>query len=197
MANGPMSPTKAATVPPKPDGFRIARELPAGRHALLEVFPGLERLPAALRLEPDAAARARLFGETEVELVEEDMWMYVAPREVPKVTRTRRWKPVVSPDRDCIVVGAEHLRESPELVLFMDIYHELRHVIQRHGGANLWEPGVSYVERWTEVEAYRFVVAEAKEMGASNAFLRDYLKVEWISAAEHRQLLAAVGVPAS
>ena len=186
---------KAKPSTPEPDGFRPSRSLGAGRYPLLKVFPGLDRLPAALRLAPDATERARLFGDTEVELVDEDMWMYVAPHEMPKVTRARGWKPVVSPECDCIVVGVGHLRDSPLLVLFMDIYHELGHVIQRQGGANLWEPGVSYVERWTEVEAYRFVVTEARALGATDAFLRDYLKVEWISDKEHAQLLKAVGVP--
>ena len=81
-------------------------------------------------------------------------------------------------------------------MLFMDIYHELCHVVQRQGGANLWPPGVSYVKRWTEVEAYRFVVEEARTLGISDKFLRDYLKVEWISAGEHRELLAELHVPA-
>ncbi|MGI0156806.1 MAG: hypothetical protein ACREDE_11835, partial [Thermoplasmata archaeon] len=99
------------------------------------------------------------------------------------------------PGSDCIVVGRSHLSESPALMLFMDIYHELCHIRQRHGGANLWEPGVSYVKRWTEVEAYRFVVDEARTLGVSNAFLREYLKVEWISAQEHRELLTELSVP--
>jgi len=178
-----------------PPGFRVARDLLPGRHPLLEVFPGLDTLGPAQRLEPDPKKRAALFGETCVEVVDADMWMYVAPREMPTVTR-RRWKPVISPDRDCIVVGMDHLRESPAVMLFMDIYHELCHVLQRQGGANLWEPGVSYVKRWTEVEAYRFVVNEARSIGVPNAFLRDYLKVEWISDEEHRELLQELNVPA-
>lgn len=169
------------------------REMPAGRHPILAVFPGLDQLPPAVRLETDAARRAKLFDETCVEVVDEDMWMYVAPWELPKGAR-RQWRPVTTPGRDCIVVGKSHLAESPELVLFMDIYHELCHVVQRRDGANLWEPGVSYVERWTEIEAYRFVVREARDLGADDAFLREYLKVEWISATEHKALLGQVGV---
>ncbi len=188
---------KPPSSPPNPDGFRALRGLSPGRHRLLEVFPGLDRLAAAERLEPDAAARKALFGATEVELSDQDVWMYVAPHEMPKTTRSPKWRPVISPDRDCIVVGVAHLKESPLLVLFMDIFHELRHVIQRQGGANLWEPGVSYVERWTELEAYRFVVKEARRLGASDEFLREYLKVEWISEEEHRKLVESVGVPPS
>ncbi len=181
--------------PPAPKGFRVARDLPVGRHPLLAAFPGLDRLPLAERLEPDPARRERLFEDTCVEVVDEDMWMYVAPREVPASFR-RRWQPVVSPNSDCIVVGQSHLAESSELMLFMDIYHELAHVRQRQGGADLWPPGVSYVKRWTEVEAYRLVVDAAREFGVPDAFLREYLKVEWITRAEHRELLSELGVPA-
>ncbi|HTW39500.1 MAG TPA: hypothetical protein VMF04_01390 [Thermoplasmata archaeon] len=192
MAKSAPDPTKSEE---GPEGFRVARGTPPGRHPLLDVFPGLDALPLAKRLEPNARKRARLFRATCVEVVDQDMWMYVAPSEVPEISRGR-WKPVVSPDTDCIVVGKAHLDESPPLMLFMDIYHELCHVRQRQGGANLWEPGVSYVKRWTEIEAYRLVIEEARALGVSDDFLREYLKVEWISEKEHRELLAELNVPA-
>jgi hypothetical protein len=184
-------PAKESDAPP---GFRVSRDLPPGRHPLLAVFPGLDKLPPAKRLEPDPAKRERLFEDTCVEVVDEDMWMYVAPFDIPSSFRGR-WKPVVSPGSDCIVVGLGHLRDSPAVMLFMDIYHELCHVRQRQGGADLWPPGVSYVKRWTEVEAYRFVIDEARSLGVPDEFLREYLKVEWISAKEHRELLVELKVP--
>ncbi|MGA8542517.1 MAG: hypothetical protein WB947_03105 [Thermoplasmata archaeon] len=190
----PRHPKSPAVADKPPKEFRISREIPAGRHPLLAVFPGLDTLPLAKKLEPDPPLRARLFEDTCVEVVDADMWMYVAPSEMPETFRGR-WKPVVSPDSDCIVVGKGHLQESPALMLFMDIYHELCHVRQRKGGANLWEPGVSYVKRWTEIEAYRLVVDEARSLGVSDEFLREYLKVEWISAKEHRELMTELAVP--
>jgi hypothetical protein len=190
----PMSTAGAAGEPPSPPGFRVQRGVPVGRHPLLAVFPGLDRLPPAQRIETDPVKRAALFERTEVEVVDQDMWMYVAPHEVPPFARRRGWTPVVSLGRDCIVVGAGHLRDSSEMMLFLDIYHELCHVVQRRDGANLWEPGVDYVERWTEVEAYRFVIEEARKFGVSDEYLRDYLKVEWISKHDHERLLATLGV---
>jgi hypothetical protein len=177
-----------------PPGFRIHRDLQIGRHPILDAFPGLDHLPTAERLVPDAGARQRLFGETSVELVDQDLWMYVAPFEEPEGAR-REWRPVITPGADCIVVGGNHLRTSSPLMLFMDIYHELCHILQRWGGANLWEPGVSYTQRRTEIEAYRFVVEEGRSLGVPDAFLREYLRVEWISDEEHLELLKAVGVP--
>jgi hypothetical protein len=180
--------------PSPPAGFRMARDLPVGRHRILEAFPGLDKLPPGRTIHPVASVRKHLFADTYVELVDADMWMYVAPWEVPAIARGR-WRPVVTPGQDCIVVGQGHFRTSEPLMVYMDIYHELCHILQRHGGANLFEPGVSYVERPTEVEAYRFVVVEARRLGVSDEFLRDYLKVEWITAREHRQLLQTLDVP--
>jgi hypothetical protein len=181
--------------PGAPPGFRVERATPVGRHPILEVFPGLDRLGPASRIEYDPERRARLFAETGIEVVDQDMWMYVAPWEEPAFARRRGWRPVVTPGHDSIVVGQNHLRESSEMTLYLDIYHELCHIVQRRDGANLWEPGVGYVERKTEVDAYRFVVQEARTLGVPDDYLREYLKVEWISAKEHEQLLEAVGVP--
>ncbi|MCI4348161.1 MAG: hypothetical protein L3J97_06050 [Thermoplasmata archaeon] len=181
-------------VPEPPAGFRIERALGRGRHPILTVFPGLDKLATAEHLQPERKKRAHLLRSTEIELVEEDMWMYVAPWEIPPTARGR-WDPVVTPGADCIVVGLGHLRESPAFTLFMDIFHELRHILQRRGGAKLFDGGVSYVRRPTEVEAYRFVVDEARGLGVSDGFLRDYLRVEWIDDGEFLELLTAVGVP--
>ncbi len=185
----------AGADPPAPAEFEIARGLPVGRHPLLAVFPGLDRLPLASKLAEDPAERAQLFAETSIEVVDQDMWMYVAPQAMPPFARRRGWKPVITPEHDCVVVGVGHLRESAAMILYLDIFHELRHVVQRRHGANLWEPGVSYVERATEIDAYRLVIAEAQRLGVEASYLREYLKVEWITQAEHLQLLQAVGVP--
>lgn len=192
MARHP-APTKGEP----PAAFRITRDLPLGRHPLLAAFPGLDELPTAARLVKDPAARRTLFDETCVELIAEDAWMYVAPWEVPKGARGR-WKPVVTPvGRDCIVIGESHLRESPPLTLFMDIYHELCHLLQRARGLELWDRRYNYAQRPTEVEAYKFVIDEARRLQVRDDVLRDYLKVEWIDDAEYRQLLDAMGVPAA
>ncbi len=182
-------------VPDAPAGFRVDRKLPAGRHPILSVFPELGSVPTAARLQPDVGKRAELFRSTEIALVENDVWMYVSPWEIPATARGR-WSPVLSPGTDCIVVGLVHLRESPALTLFMDIFHELRHLLQRHDGAQLFT-NTSYVRRPTELEAYHFVVDEARSLGVSDEFLRDYLRVEWIDDSEYRELLAALGVSAS
>ncbi|MCI4344906.1 MAG: hypothetical protein L3J87_04710 [Thermoplasmata archaeon] len=183
-------PTPDETSPHLPAGFRVERTRTPGRYPILSVFPGLGGLETARRLEPDSTARARLFAETLVEVVAEDMWMYVAPHDEPSIFRLR--KAVVVPVKDCVVVGLSHLAESPALILFLDIFHELCHVRQRQAGRELWDQSVSYVTRPTEVEAYRFVVQEGRRLGVPDPVLREYLEVEWITAAEHEQLWLAV-----
>jgi len=189
-----MPPSDASfAVPEAPPGFQLARGLTAGRYPLLSVFPGLDRLATASRLQPEPRLRSELFQRTEIALIEEDVWMYVSPWEIPKTARGR-WHPVLSPGKDCIVVGLGHLRESPDFTLYLDIFHELRHILQRQDGAQLFGSSASYVRRPTEVDAYRFVVNEAKALGVSDGFLRDYLRVEWIDDGEFLELLSAVGV---
>jgi hypothetical protein len=189
MPSPPRAEASADHVPP---GFRVDRSLPVGRHPLLKAFPGLDRLATARRQVADAKRRKALFERTMVELVSDDLWMYVAPQK--KIARYRQWSPVVTPDLDCIVVGRDHLVESPALTLFLDIFHELCHVLQRQDGAELFDTKVSYVRKTTEVEAYRFVIGEARVLGVEDTVLREYLRVEWISDAEHEELLNAVGV---
>lgn len=178
--------------PSPPSGFRVNRQTPVGRHPLLTAFPGLDRLETAVRHEPDPEARARLHTQTFVEVVTDDTWMYVAPWAKPK--GIGGWRPVVAPQVDCIVVGEGHLRTSPELTLYLDIFHELCHIRQRHAGRDLFDPHYSYVRSPTEIEAYRFVVDEGRRLGVGEAVLRDYLLVEWIDRKEYLELLDTMGV---
>ncbi|HTP54920.1 MAG TPA: hypothetical protein VML94_08210 [Thermoplasmata archaeon] len=183
---------KRRAAPVVPKGFRVVRTASPGRHPLLKVFPGLDRLTAFRRYPVSEKARRKLASTTEVEIVPRPgEFMYVAPHALPK-DADRRWKPVVS-KTDCIVVGGEHLRRSPGMVLFLDIIHEMVHLLQRHDGRELWDEEYSYVDRPTELEAYAFTLGEARRLGASPAFLREYLKVEWTTPTQHRRLVRNLG----
>jgi hypothetical protein len=176
-----------------PEFVSIARRLKAGRYPLLTVFPGLDRSPAFAHYPCGAAARRALAATTRVEIVpRKGEWMYVAPHRVPK-DAPRQWRPIAARG-NVIAAGQQHLRTSPALVLYLDILHELYHVVQRSDGRELWDERYSYVERPTEIEAYRFVVNEARRLGADDAFLRTYLEVMWVPPKEHLRLLQNVGV---
>ena len=186
---------KRTPAPEPPVTFRIAREITPGRYRLLTVFRGLDRTPPFAKYPCPPDDRKRLAEKTWVRILpRRGEWMYVAPHRLPP-DADARWNPVVSRG-ECVVVGLYHLRKSPALVLYLDVLHELCHVVQRWDGRPLWDEAYSYVDRPTEVEAYRFAVEEARRLGVGDAFLRDYLKVMWVSPKEHRRLLANVGVSA-
>ena len=81
------------------------------------------------------------------------------------------------------------------MYVYLDLIHEFLHILQRKHGRVLW-PGlrVPYVDRHTEIEAYAFSIAEARRLGAPDAYLRRYLKVPWISRIDYYRLLRNVGV---
>ena len=176
-----------------PPSFRVDRARSNGSHALLAVFPGLDRLPGFRSLPTSSARRRSIARSTRVQIVPGRLFMYVAPHTVPELLRRGGFVPFTSPG-DCIVVGHGHLRRGARMVLYMDILHELCHVIQRATGRELWQEGYRYADRPTEIEAYRFVIALARERGATDAFLREYLRVGWMTPKEHRLLLRNVGV---
>ncbi len=184
---------RSAEVAP-PDGLQIERSLRPGRYKLLKVFRGLDRVPPFSHYPGTAEQRRDRARQTWVEVVRDPTWMYVAPQTVPSFAKEVGWKPVTS-DTDCIVVGRRHLSSSPAITLYLDVLHELFHVFQRRAGRNLWDISNGYVGSPTELEAYEFAVKEAKRLRVSDAFLRDYLKVEWIDSKDHSRLLKTLGIP--
>lgn len=135
----------------------------------------------------------KALSATEIEVVKEDMWMYVSPTSKDELD-VEFWNPMYSGDKDVIVVGHTHLADSPEMLLYLDILHELCHIAQRHRGLHLWNTEVEYVDSPTELEAYQFVIDLAKKLGATTPFLKEYLKVEWVSDEDYERLLKKLGV---
>jgi len=94
-----------------------------------------------------------------------------------------------------LLISTHHLRDSPFRTVYLDIVHELCHVRQFRQGKPLFYPKLSYVDAPSEIEAYRFTVDEGRRIGMTDHQLLDYLKVEWITTAEHRRLARRCGVP--
>jgi hypothetical protein len=96
-----------------------------------------------------------------------------------------------------ILVSQPYLRNGDEVYLYLDVIHELVHVKQFLEGKELFDERYSYVDRPTEIEAYRVATNEARRIGLSDAKIREYLKVEWITNAEFARLLRSVGMRAN
>ena len=176
-----------------PAEFRILRGATVGRHRLTKVFEGLDRVPAFSGYPGSNRSRSERLKSAWIHVVDEDTWMYVAPRVPPPFAKEVGWKPVLS-RADCIVVGKKHLAMSRPLILYLDVLHEIYHLFQRRAGRNLWDLSRGYVGSPTELEAYKFSVREARRLGATDRFLRGYLRVEWVSRADHLRLLKSLGV---
>lgn len=95
-----------------------------------------------------------------------------------------------------LLVSSHHLSDSEFRTVYLDVVHELCHVRQFRKGQRLFYPKLSYVDAPSEIEAYTLTVKEGRRIGMTDRELREYLKVEWISDAEHRRLARRVGVAA-
>jgi hypothetical protein len=93
-----------------------------------------------------------------------------------------------------LVVSVRYLKNGEKLDIYLDLIHELYHVKQLMEGKNLFDPRYIYVERPTEIEAYRYTVQEARRLGLSDERICEYLKTEWMSDEDLKFLAKAVNV---
>ncbi len=179
---------------PVPDAFRLDREKPAGKYPLLDVFGGLTDVPP-FRDYPGVLETNREVARTSFARIYDGRgYMYLAPRTVPAEIRAAGFEMITSPEEE-IVVARAHLTESPVLDVYLDVLHEFLHILQRKDGRELW-PGlaVPYVDRPTEIEGYAFSLREARRLGVPDGYLRQYLRVFWVTRTEYHRLLGHLGV---
>lgn len=93
-----------------------------------------------------------------------------------------------------IVVSGEYLRNGDAKHLYLDLIHELVHVKQFMEGKELFDRRYSYVDRPTEIAAYKACVEEGKRIGMKDHEVEEYLRVEWVTEEELGRLLGYVGV---
>lgn len=156
--------------------FEINRGEFHGEFPLLHIFTGLEEAEAVQSLFGSKRKATEILQNIRVKLDDSAEYMYVN-------------------DTDgTIVVRGEYLRTASKKLLYLDIVHELVHVKQHREGQNLFDPKFSYVERPTELEAYKVTLDEARKIGMTEKEIEDYLYVEWISKKEHDQLAKTLGV---
>ena len=93
-----------------------------------------------------------------------------------------------------LVINSRYLNTGDKTDIYLDLVHELCHVKQWMDGKELFDPRYSYVERPTEIEAYRYAVREARRMGLSDERIRLYLKTEWMSPEDLNELEKAVRI---
>jgi hypothetical protein len=136
--------------------------------AFTDYFKGLEK----------ASAVRNLFGEKTEEVLRnlrvEFTWV-----------RSSMW---VSSIDGHLTVSSYYIRTGDKIDIYLDLIHELVHVKQFLEGKELFDGRYDYVDRPTEVEAYRHAVEEAKKLGLSDEEICKYLKTEWMSNGDLRRL---------
>ena len=93
-----------------------------------------------------------------------------------------------------LLVNARYLENGDKTDIYLDVIHELCHVKQYMEGKELFDSHYGYTERPTEVEAYHRAVEEAKRLGLKDERIYQYLKTEWMSDRDFKQLADALGV---
>jgi len=154
---------------------RIRRDATVVLHPFTDYFQGFEAV---------AAVRALFGAETEAVL-----------RDLRVEFSSGRGYMGVSSEDGHLRVSAPYLNTGALVDLYLDIIHELVHVKQFRDGRNLRDERFDYVDRPTEVEAYRVAVAEARRLGLTDPQILEYLRTERMSENALRRLAAAVGVP--
>jgi hypothetical protein len=93
-----------------------------------------------------------------------------------------------------ILMSTRYLKDGDMIDIYLDIVHELVHVRQFMEGKELFDDNFSYAERPTEIEAYRYAVEEARNLGLSEERICEYLKTEWMTDEAFKKLAEAVNV---
>ncbi len=156
--------------------FRVRRSAGVGEYKLSEVFSGLETSPALSKVFGSKAQMTKILRHLKMRVERGDSGLWL--------------------DRDTgtICIGSKHLVSAKTDFLYLDVIHVLVHVRQFLEGKELYDQAFEYVERPTELEAYRTTVAEARRVGMEEDELLRYLRMDAADDSELGKLMEKIGV---
>jgi hypothetical protein len=93
-----------------------------------------------------------------------------------------------------LVVNSRYLNKGNKIDIYLDLIHELVHVKQFREGKKLFDEKYRYIERPTEIEAYRYTVEEARRLELNDDQICQYLKMDWISQEDLKKLAKSLNV---
>jgi hypothetical protein len=155
-------------------GVVINRDAPTGTLPFKDVFKGFEKISAVKSIF--GGNTDGILSALQVDIEDGRGYMRINDK------------------KGSVTVSAKYLKEGEETHLYLDVVHELVHVRQHMEGKELWDRRYSYVDRPTELEAYRVVLDEARRLGLDEKNIIEYLKVEWITDEEFGRFLRTLGV---
>jgi len=153
---------------------RIERDAGPGTFSFTQVFKGFEKVGAVKAIfGPNTKM---VLAELKVEVADGRGYMRINDEE------------------DSIVVNSKYLKEGQETHVYLDVIHELVHIRQHMEGKELWDERFAYVDRPTEIEAYRVAIEEGRRIKLTDDELVEYLKVEWVPEEDFLRMLRTLGV---
>ena len=93
-----------------------------------------------------------------------------------------------------IFMNADYLKLGDARDIYLDIIHELVHVKQFMDGKRLRVSRFDYIDTPTEIEAYRYTVEEAKNIGMTKEQIYEYLKTDSINNNDLMKLTKVIGI---
>jgi hypothetical protein len=96
-----------------------------------------------------------------------------------------------------LIANANYLKDGDTRAIYLDLIHELVHVKQFRDGREIFlriGKKFEYVDRPTELEAYKHTIKEARRLRMTDEEIADYLKVTWLDADEVKRLARHLGV---
>lgn len=153
-----------------PEYAQVVRTLGSGTHPYLSLLPRFEESPAARRIETAAIPLTTLLESARVRIKKHKGYCFVD---------------VLIP---AIVLSDDYYDRANPLDLYLDLAHELTHLRQLAEGKNLWDHGIPYVDRPTEVEGYAVAVEEGLRLGMTEDQIIAHLSNPWLSEDEVARL---------
>ena len=123
--------------------FRVKRSAAVGEYKLSEIFTGLESSSALHKVFGSRSQMAKILRHLKLRVEHNDSGLWL--------------------DRDTgtICIGSKHLTTAKSDFLYLDVIHVLVHVRQFLEGKELYDQAFEYVDRPTELEAYRTKIGRA------------------------------------
>ena len=99
-----------------------------------------------------------------------------------------------------LIANTNYLKNGETRAIYLDLIHELVHVKQFRDGKELslvFGKRFEYVDRPTELEAYKHTIKEARRLGMTDDEIIDYLNVTWLDEEELTRLARHLRVKVS
>ena len=156
--------------------FRVRRSAQIGEYKLTDVFTGLESSASLLKVFGTKTQMTKIMKHLKLRVEQNDSGLWL--------------------DRDTgtICIGSKHLTTAKSDFLYLDAIHVLVHVRQFLEGRDLYDQAFEYVDRPTELEAYRMTVAEARRVGMNETEILNYLRMDAADDSELGKLMDRIGV---